>query len=303
MAGVSSSNRLTAIIEATLAVFAWGITFVATKIALRYIQPVAVVWLRFAIGVLILGIVVLLRRQFQLPKSRDYLYFALTGIIGITFHQWLQSTGMVTSQATTSAWIVATTPIFMALLGSLFLKEYLSNIQKIGIFLAAAGVLLVVSRGDFSQLFTGQFGAPGDFLILLSAPNWAVFSILSRRGLRQYPATLMIFYVMLFGWIFSTLLFFSGQGFSQIQNLKFDGWLAVAFLGIFGSGLAYVFWYDALKVLPVAQVGAFVYLEPFITVVVAALILPEPVTWSSILGGIGIIAGVWLVNDHRLKKN
>jgi len=58
-----------------------------------------------------------------------------------------------------------------------------------------------------------------------------------------------------------------------------------------------------LKVLPVAQVGAFVYLEPFITVVVAALILPEPVTWSSILGGIGIIAGVWLVNDHRLKKN
>jgi len=163
LAGVSSSNRLTAIIEATLAVFAWGITFVATKIALRYIQPVAVVWLRFAIGVLILGIVVLLRRQFQLPKSRDYLYFALTGIIGITFHQWLQSTGMVTSQATTSAWIVATTPIFMALLGSLFLKEYLSNIQKIGIFLAAAGVLLVVSRGDFSQLFTGKFGAPGDF--------------------------------------------------------------------------------------------------------------------------------------------
>ena len=289
-----------AIIEATLAVFAWGITFVATKIALRYIQPEAVVWIRFGIGVVFLGFVVILRKQFQLPKPKDYLYFAGIGFIGITFHQWLQSTGLVTSQATTTAWIVATTPVFMAVLGRLFLKESLSTIQIAGIGLASVGVLLVVTKGNFADLFSGKFGAPGDVLILISAPNWAVFSTLSRKGLQQYPSTLMIFYVMAFGWLLSNLLFFSGQGFSQLENLKLDGWLAVVFLGLFGSGFAYVFWYDALKALPVAQAGAFVYLEPFITVVVAAVILPEPLTWSSIFGGIGIIAGVWLVNDHRM---
>ena len=292
--------RWIAIVEATLAVFAWGITFVATKIALRYITPEGIVWLRFGIGVVFLGMVVLLRKQFRLPKTKDYLYFAGIGFIGITFHQWLQSTGMVTSQATTTAWIVATTPIFMAVFGRIFLKEPLSVIQKSGIGLAALGVLLVVTQGDFTNLFSGRIGASGDILILLSAPNWAVFSTLSRRGLRQYPATLMIFYVMTFGWLFSNLIFFSGQGLPQIANLKLDGWIAIAFLGLFGSGFAYVFWYDALKVLPVAQAGAFVYLEPFITVVVASMILPEPITWSSILGGIGIIAGVWLVNARKM---
>jgi len=68
--------------------------------------------------------------------------------------------------------------------------------QVAGIALSALGVLLVVSKGSLSGLTTGKFGSIGDFLILLSAPNWAVFTILSRRGLQQHPATWMMFYAM-----------------------------------------------------------------------------------------------------------
>lgn len=290
------SRRLVAIIEVTLAVIIWGGTFVATKIALRQISPAGVVWLRFGVGIIVLGVVVGLRRQFQLPGWRDLLYFSLLGFLGITFHQWLQSTGLLTSQATTTAWIVATTPIFMAILGWLVLKERLAGLQILGIALAALGVVLVVTRGDLGSLTQGKFGAPGDLLIMLSAPNWAVFSTLSRRGLSNYPATLMVFYVMVLGWLFSSVLFFLGPGLSELAALHSDGWTAVLFLGILGSGAAYIFWYDALQILPVAQVGAFVYLEPFVTVIVAAALLLEPVTWASLLGGAGILAGVWLVN-------
>jgi drug/metabolite transporter (DMT)-like permease len=69
----------------------------------------------------------------------------------------------------------------------------------------------------------------------------------------------------------------------------------VGFLGIFCSGLAYIFWYDALQVLPVAQAGAFVYLEPFVTLVIAAIVLGEVVTLMSLLGGGVILLGVWMV--------
>lgn len=284
------------ILKILAAVVAWGGSFVATKIALRDVQPVTVVWIRFGIGVLVLGAAVIRRRQFRLPSARDLASFALIGAIGITFHQWLQSTGLQTAQATTSAWIVASTPVFMAILGWIFFKETLKIAQVAGIFLAAAGVLLVATRGDLGMLALGRLSTPGDLLILISAPNWAIFSALSRDGLRRYPAALMMLFVMLFGWLFTTVLFFTGPGTADIANLTVNGWLAVAFLGVVCSGLAYIFWYDALQALPSAQVGVFLYIEPIVTVIVAGIMLGEQPSIALLAGGAIILLGVWLVN-------
>jgi len=288
-----------ATLKALFAVSVWGASFIATKVSLRYLEPATLVWLRFAIGVVILGLTALVRREFRLPGRRDWLYLALLGFLGITLHQWLQSTGLQTAGAATTGWIVASIPIFMALLGWMVLREKLAGLQWIGILLAAMGVLLVVTRGDLSSLASGKFGSFGDFLILLSAPNWAVFSTLSRRGLQRYPATLMMFYVMALGWLFSSMLFIAGHGWGQIRSVAWEGWLAIAFLGFLCSGLAYIYWYDALQVLPVAQTGAFLYFEPIVTVIFAALLLHEQMTLATILGGAIILSGVWLVNRRR----
>jgi drug/metabolite transporter (DMT)-like permease len=106
----------------------------------------------------------------------------------------------------------------------------------------------------------------------------------------------MMFYVMSFGWLFTSILFFAGSGITEVTSIPWDGWVAITFLGIFCSGIAYIFWYDALKVLPVAQTGAFLYLEPIITVIVAAFILREAILLATLIGGITILIGVWLVN-------
>jgi len=286
-------------VKALFSVIVWGASFVATKVSLRYVDPVTVVWLRFAMGVVILGMAVWVRRQFQVPNRKDWIYLAFLGFLGITFHQWLQSTGLVTAQAVTSGWIVASTPIFMALLGWLMLRESLLWFQVVGIFMATFGVLLVITHGNLTSLTSGKFGNVGEFLILISAPNWAIFSTLSRRGLRRYPATLMMFYVMGFGWLFSSALFFAGHGLGQIHNLAWDGWLGIAFLGVFCSGLAYIFWYDALQTLPIARTGAFLYIEPIVTVIVAAIVLREQLFIATLFGGAAILGGVWLVNQHK----
>ena len=288
--------NIKAILKALFAVTVWGASFVATKIALQYTEPTTVVWLRFTMGVLILGLIVILTKQFALPQGRDWGYFALLGFLGITFHQWLQSTGLQTAQATTTAWIITSTPIFIALLGLVILGERLALYQVIGILLATLGVLLVVTKGDLASLGAGQFGTRGDFLVMISAVNWAVFSTLSRPGLKKHPATLMMFYVMGFGWFFTSVLFFAGSSSKQIFAIPFDGWMALIFLGVLCSGVAYFFWYDALKVLPVAQTGAFLYLEPIITVIVAAVLIREAILLATLVGGIIILFGVWLVN-------
>jgi drug/metabolite transporter (DMT)-like permease len=106
----------------------------------------------------------------------------------------------------------------------------------------------------------------------------------------------MLFFIMLFGWLFSSLLFFASSGPAEISNLTLPGWLSIAFLGIFASGLAYIFWFDALNILPTTQVGVFLYLEPIVAVIVAATVLSEPLLLVSLFGGLIILIGVWLVN-------
>lgn len=290
---------MTALARAALAVAVWGASFVATKIALRELTPVALVWIRFAMGVALLGAVVFARGQFRPVGGRDLATFSFLGFLGITLHQWLQSNGLVTSQATTTGWIVATIPLFIALLGRVFLGERLGRAAILGILLSALGVLLVVGRGDLQALAGMRIGTPGDVLILLSAPNWAVFSILSRHGLKRHSAALMMFYVMMLGWLFTSALFVAESGWQGIGRLSPAGFGAVLFLGLLCSGIAYVFWYDALERIPASQVGVLLYLEPLVTVAVAALVLGESIRAGTMIGGAFILFGIWLVNRAR----
>ncbi|MFP5288262.1 MAG: DMT family transporter, partial [Thermoanaerobaculia bacterium] len=135
--------------------------------------------------------------------------------------------------------------------------------------------------------------------IVASAPNWAVFSVLSRRGLKRYPSAAMMFWVMTFGWLLSGIPLLAGPGISDVPRLSARGWMAVVFLGVFCSGLAYVFWYDALSRLPSSQVGTFLYIEPLVTVVIATAMLGEKLTLPTLAGGVAILVGVWMVSLRK----
>ncbi|MBI3361571.1 MAG: DMT family transporter [Chloroflexi bacterium] len=281
-----------------LAVAFWGGSFIATKIALRSVSPLTVVAIRFGIGTLTLGTAALVRRQFVIPPRRDLVTFALLGAFGVTLHQGLQSTGLLTAQATTSAWIITTVPVFIAALGAIFLRESFGPAQIGGLLIAAVGAMTVVSRGDWSAVAVGRIGTTGDWLVLGSAVVWAVFSVLSKPTLKHHPALLAMLYVMGFGWLFALILFVGDRGWIELPRLNAPGWLGLTFLGVCCSGLAYVFWYGGLEKIPASRVGAFLYLEPIVTAVVAASLLREVVTTFTWIGGGMIVAGVWLVNQR-----
>ncbi len=297
-----SAREFVPIVKASIAVAIWGVSFVSTKVSLTEVAPSTIVWIRFGMGVLVLLAVLIYKKQFKRIPIKDVSYFAFLGFLGITFHQWLQTHALQTISPTTTSWIVTTTPVFMALLGWVLLREYLGWQRILGIGIATFGVIMVVSHGAWDIIWSFQFGTLGDFLILLSALNWAFFSVASRRVLQRYEPALMMFYVMLFGWLFSCLeFFFAGNGF-DIDRLTSTGWNHILFLGIFCSGVAYIFWYDSLKVLKASQVGALLYFEPITTLIFASWYLGEIITLASLVGGGFILIGVWLVNKRYITK-
>ena len=176
-----SHLNLRAFLAGTLAVIFWGASFVATKILLRDLTPATIVAVRFGMGLALLLVVVGLRREFYPIPRRELPYLALLGFIGITFHQWLQANGLKTAAATITAWVIATIPVFVALLSWLILGERLSKPQLGGILMAAGGAVVVISGGNLSALVEGGVGTVGDILIIISAINWALFTVLSKR--------------------------------------------------------------------------------------------------------------------------
>jgi drug/metabolite transporter (DMT)-like permease len=293
-------KRTLAYVGLALAIVFWGGSFIATKVSLRELSPAAITAVRFGIGLVVLLAASAARRDLPLPRRADLPILILLGFLGTAFHQFLQATALETVSATVASWIVATIPVFVALLGWTVLGERLGLRRVGGILVAAVGVLLVVSGGDVSTLVRGEVGTIGDLLSAASAVNWAVFTVLSKRvlarsdgsGLRPLP---MMVYVMAFGWGFSLAWVAVAGGWQAVPRLSLTGWWAVGFLGVACSALAYLFWYDALNLIDATQAGVFLYFEPLVTAVLAWPILGERMGVPAVLGAAAILAGVWVV--------
>jgi drug/metabolite transporter (DMT)-like permease len=76
--------------------------------------------------------------------------------------------------------------------------------------------------------------------------------------------------------------------------LSLAAWTGILFLGIFCSGLAYLFWYSALEKKDSGIVGMYLYLEPLVTLIGAYFLLNEEIRWSTLMGGGMILLGVYL---------
>jgi drug/metabolite transporter (DMT)-like permease len=232
------------------------------------------------------------------------------GFLGVAFHQWLQAYALRSTSTTNTGWIIATIPIFVALLGWRFLGERMPILRILGIGLGALGVVMVISGGHPSRLLEGLRRQVGDVYILLSAINWAVFTVLSKHWLfgnvssssqeiesgstfvRMIQAMLRL---MIMGWAIILPWVIANRGLAEIQHLTGTTVGAMLFLGIACSGLAYIFWYAALTRLEATETSALLYFEPLVTQAVAWSYLGEQISLEVILGGGVILLGVWMV--------
>jgi drug/metabolite transporter (DMT)-like permease len=294
------SSGLIIRLKAFLTILFWGASFIATKIALRDAHLATIILLRFALGVAILWFAIWRGRMFPRIGKRDLVYLAILGFIAVPFHQAIQAAGLLYTTATSMGWIIALIPIFTALLAWLFLGEPMTVLKVIGSAIAFCGAVFVVTRGALSLDTFRLPSTIGDALAVASALNWAIFQVASKPILRRLEPTPAMAYLMLIGGIL-IVPFASLQMLSDLPRLTLDGWVAILFLGIFCSGVGYLVWYDALSKVDASQLSSLSYIQPLITVIVAAIFLGESITPAVLLGGAVILFGVYLVNRSATK--
>ncbi len=274
----------------------WGASFVMTKICLNVLSPVGLITLRFLLGVLfLLGLK--WKLGFSLITStRERRHLIMLALVSV-LHLWIQVTGLKYTSAANTGWIMGFTPVLMAVLGLWIFKERLHRSQVIGIILAFVGLILLISRGDLSRI--SLINNRGDFLVLGSTLTWAVYSAINKQlSLSLSPLTTIFW---LFHLMTLILIPFSLNEIIHLPYSRFSGtiWFSLLFLGILCSGWAYVLWAQALQSMPSAHVGMFLYLEPFVTVLISWLVLDETITGLTMISGMIITIGVMMVNLNR----
>jgi len=280
---------------AFLAVVFWGLSFVATKAALRELSPITLVATRFALGVALLLVLLRARRVPVLPPRELWGALALMGFVGVFVHQMLQSFALTMTGAISTGWLIGLTPLWSAVLAAWLLRERFPPAKVAGLALGFAGAALVVTRGQLGAARLALPATKGDLMILASTLNWAVYSVLGHPVLKRLGATRATAGALLFGWLMLLPLFVVRAGWREYAHLSGAGTGAVLFLGIACSGLGYLFWYGALEKIPASAVSALLYLEPLVTLVAGVALLGEQVHATTMVGGLLVLAGVFLV--------
>lgn len=283
---------------ASVAIVFWGVSFVATKAVLAHVSPVTLIFTRFLIGS-----IALLAIARRLPPRTHWPSLALMGFVGVFVHQLLQAFALTMTSATNTGWLIGITPIWSAILSAIFLRERLGLGKLLGLIVGFGGVLLVVTRGDFSARILGAPSTAGDLLILASTVNWAVYSIIGHRTIRAIGPRRATSGVMLFGTSMLAPLFIAQHGWRELPRLTPGAWGALLFLSLGCSALGYLFWYGALERIEVSRVAALLYAEPLVTFVAAALLLGERVSAFVIAGGILVLAGVLITQYAGLSRS
>jgi drug/metabolite transporter (DMT)-like permease len=283
-----------ALLEALAAISLWGISFISIKLALAEVTPVTLIVIRFVSGALVVGAVAWRRGEFRDLSRRDLPALAGVGLVGITLQQLLQVSGQATAEASVAAFLAATAPAFTVALAALFLREAPRPWQIVGVLLATAGAALVATNGDWGSLLRGDFGKPGNLLVLASSVVWALLTILSKRAGAGRPATLVTAGMFFFGGLFAAPLFLAQQGWRELTDVSAAGWGAIAFTSLVCTAGAYLLNTRALQQLSASRVALIQNVEPLVAVTAAALLLSEAVTAAMLAGGAAILGGVYL---------
>lgn len=302
---VASVPESAAGIYARLALTAlfWGGAFIAARLLALELPHFVAATGRYIVATAAL-FTFLWFREGSLPKPtpRQWLGISLLGATGVFLYNAFFFSALAELSASRAALIIATNPALTAVATWLVFRQRFTWWQWMGVATAFAGVAIVVSRGNIA-LVSDAFGL-GELLMFGGAASWVVYTLVGRSLMQRQDALSPL----------ATTAYASGVGLlllasAAIFELPQVQWtrigsrelVAVGYLGLLGTAVGFVWFYEGVKALGAARASVFTNLVPVFGVTLGVLLLGEPLLASMIVGGLVTLAGVSLTNVSSKK--
>jgi drug/metabolite transporter (DMT)-like permease len=282
-----------------LTVLFWSINFSLVKFALVELSPLAFNGLRM---ILAAGLMLILAPLLGYPlkfQRRHLGRLIVLGLLGNTAYQLCFIFGIVRTSADNAALILATVPAWVALIGTLAGAEKVTTGGWLGVMLSLVGIALIILGGQRqAHLEFGSAHLLGDGLILAATLCWSLYTLISRRILRDYSPIAVTSFTTLVGVIPLVLLAIPPLAQLDWAAISLTAWGSLIFSGVFGITLAYFFWNYGVSRLGSARTSLYSNLTSPLSLLVAWLLLGETLTLVQIAGGLLALGGVALARRY-----
>jgi drug/metabolite transporter (DMT)-like permease len=264
-------------------ILAWSSSFPAIRVALDSFSPAHVALLRYCVATLALGLCVW-RSGAPLPPRRDLARIAVIGALGLGIYNVALAAGEVTVPAGTASLLIATAPIWMAVIAASIGRERIGRRAALGLVVGFAGVG-VVQGGGFAL-------DGGVLLLLLAAALQAGYSMAQRPLVERHGAITFLFCAAASA---TLVLLPTAAGVPAALAAASPRALgAIVFLGLVPGALGYATWAYASTRVSTTAAGAALYLVPPCALLLGWLVLGETPAPSALAGGALVLAGVAL---------
>ena len=282
----------------------WAGNAVTGRIVNELVPPATLNFLRWFFAFLILLPIAGWVVGRSSPLWAHWKRFAILGLLGVGCYNALQYLALKTSTPLNVTLVAASVPIWMLFVGALFFGQRITSRQLVGAVLSIAGVLVVLSRGEWDTLMQVRL-VPGDFYVLLATLAWAFYSWLLiqpgdppeiRNDWAAFLAAQMVFGL---GW---SLLFAGGEWAMGHTHIEW-GWplaLALVYVAIFPAVIAYRCWGIGVQRVGPNIAGFFSNLTPLFAALLSAAFLGEPPRLYHAIAFLLIVGGI-VVSSNRKR--
>ncbi len=277
----------------------WGGTFVAGSIASPYASSPTIGFFRFAVASLCLILFLEFSHNSILKHKLDKKQFIgvfILALTGIFIYNIFFFFGLKTVDASRASLIVANNPLLIAVGASLFLGERLTKLQIAGIILSTCGAIIVLSDGSIAQIFTQI--SYGDIIIFGCVLAWSAYSLVGKMVLKSLSPLIAVTWACIIG-TFLFLPFMYTELTTSLFKLPLEFWLSAIYLGLFGSAIGFVWFYDTINELGAARTGNFISFVPVFATIFGILMLNESISFAFLCGGALTMCGVYLTNKKK----
>ncbi len=270
----------------------WGVNFPIAKQVLAVLDPIVFSSIRYLTAGLLLFVLMAMRGDSLRIARSDILPLTGLGLLGITIFQGLWAYGLDLTTAPKAAILVATAPIFGALLAG-YTGHWPSFRAWLGIFLSFAGVAVVIN-GSVTEFTVGGGTLTGYLLMIGGSIVWALYSALAGNPVKRLGALKVTAFGMVSGAIALTLIAAPVMADQHWRDMTAGLWSATAFSTVFAAAVAFVWWYKGLALLGVTRAMVYSYLIPIVAIIVSVAAFGADFNFVQFVASLVVLAGVQL---------